>query len=255
MKNIKNEGDWGPGLEGSWSAQRRNAGKGRKIQGRLQHFWGALLILSLLVLLSVSLQACGSRPGAESNTDSRGGERRSAGQKGPEVPVSTDGENAPEDAVSKTKGGIPGAPVGERGEEEDKNPETPADAEDEKVRKNQIETEDEKSQEASTGAEGKKSLEDPIEAEDEKSREASTDVEGEKSMEDPIETKDEKNPEAPADAEGEESGEETANTEDAEDADAPVVALTFDDGPFTRVTNRIIDVLLEYDAGATFFVV
>lgn len=40
-----------------------------------------------------------------------------------------------------------------------------------------------------------------------------------------------------------------------EDADAPVIAITFDDGPYTPVTNRIVDVLLEYDAGATFFVV
>ncbi len=49
-------------------------------------------------------------------------------------------------------------------------------------------------------------------------------------------------------------GKETGNG-DAEDADAPVVALTFDDGPFTKVTNRIVDVLLAHDAGATFFVV
>lgn len=39
------------------------------------------------------------------------------------------------------------------------------------------------------------------------------------------------------------------------DEDTPVIALTFDDGPFTPVTNRIVDVLLEYNAGATFFVV
>ncbi len=39
------------------------------------------------------------------------------------------------------------------------------------------------------------------------------------------------------------------------DKDVPVIAMTFDDGPFTKVTNRIVDVLLEYDAGATFFVV
>ncbi len=49
--------------------------------------------------------------------------------------------------------------------------------------------------------------------------------------------------------EGEGEGEEEP------DADTPVVALTFDDGPFTKVTNRIMDVLLEYEAGATFFVV
>lgn len=40
-----------------------------------------------------------------------------------------------------------------------------------------------------------------------------------------------------------------------EDADAPTIAITFDDGPYTAVTNRILDVLLEYGAGATFFVV
>lgn len=39
------------------------------------------------------------------------------------------------------------------------------------------------------------------------------------------------------------------------DVDAPAIAITFDDGPFTAVTNRIVDVLLKYDAGATFFVV
>lgn len=55
------------------------------------------------------------------------------------------------------------------------------------------------------------------------------------------------NPEVVPSDEGE-GGEEPA-------ADTPVVALTFDDGPFTKVTNRIIDVLLEYEAGATFFVV
>ena len=61
------------------------------------------------------------------------------------------------------------------------------------------------------------------------------------------------------------SGQEDANLEvvpsdegegeEEPDADTPVVALTFDDGPFTKVTNRIMDVLLEYEAGATFFVV
>ena len=69
----------------------------------------------------------------------------------------------------------------------------------------------------------------------------------------------------PGDVNPEGSGQEDANLEvvpsdegegeEEPDADTPVVALTFDDGPFTKVTNRIMDVLLEYEAGATFFVV
>ncbi|MDE7327083.1 MAG: polysaccharide deacetylase family protein, partial [Lachnospiraceae bacterium] len=57
----------------------------------------------------------------------------------------------------------------------------------------------------------------------------------------------------PDDKAGEESGEEIGGMEP--DTDVPAIALTFDDGPFTSVTNRIVDVLLEYDASATFFVV
>lgn len=38
------------------------------------------------------------------------------------------------------------------------------------------------------------------------------------------------------------------------DPDKPVVALTFDDGPVTGVTNKILDVLEQYHARATFFV-
>ncbi len=57
----------------------------------------------------------------------------------------------------------------------------------------------------------------------------------------------------------EEAGKEDESLEetkkDEEIFDGPAIALTFDDGPFTVVTNRILDVLLEYDAGATFFVV
>lgn len=48
---------------------------------------------------------------------------------------------------------------------------------------------------------------------------------------------------------------QAAVAEDEEIEDGPVIALTFDDGPFTKVTNRILDVLLEYDANATFFIV
>lgn len=50
----------------------------------------------------------------------------------------------------------------------------------------------------------------------------------------------------------EETGEEN---KEEEIYDGPAIALTFDDGPFTSVTSRILDVLLEYNAGATFFVV
>jgi peptidoglycan/xylan/chitin deacetylase (PgdA/CDA1 family) len=38
------------------------------------------------------------------------------------------------------------------------------------------------------------------------------------------------------------------------DPDKPMVALTFDDGPVTGVTNKILDVLEQYHARATFFV-
>lgn len=39
------------------------------------------------------------------------------------------------------------------------------------------------------------------------------------------------------------------------DADKPMVALTFDDGPYGKVTNRIVKTLKKHDARATFFVV
>ena len=39
------------------------------------------------------------------------------------------------------------------------------------------------------------------------------------------------------------------------DPDKPLVALTFDDGPYDRVTNRIVRVLAKNDSRATFFVV
>lgn len=57
--------------------------------------------------------------------------------------------------------------------------------------------------------------------------------------------------------EAEDGPAEDGDVQEEEDADtdAPVIAMTFDDGPYTKVTNRIVDVLLEYGAGATFFVV
>lgn len=39
------------------------------------------------------------------------------------------------------------------------------------------------------------------------------------------------------------------------DPSVPMVALTYDDGPYSPVTNRILDTLEKYDAKATFFVV
>ena len=39
------------------------------------------------------------------------------------------------------------------------------------------------------------------------------------------------------------------------DITKPMVALTFDDGPYTRTTNSILDTLEEHDVVATFFVV
>lgn len=42
---------------------------------------------------------------------------------------------------------------------------------------------------------------------------------------------------------------------DTLDASKPMIALTFDDGPTTTVTNRILDVLEQYHAKATFFVI
>lgn len=39
------------------------------------------------------------------------------------------------------------------------------------------------------------------------------------------------------------------------DPQKPVVALTYDDGPYTSATNRILDTLEKYDSRATFFVV
>lgn len=48
---------------------------------------------------------------------------------------------------------------------------------------------------------------------------------------------------------------EAENPDKEGDADQPMIALTFDDGPYTSVTNRILDVLEEYEVKATFFVV
>ena len=42
---------------------------------------------------------------------------------------------------------------------------------------------------------------------------------------------------------------------DSLDPDKPMVALTFDDGPYTPVTSKILKILKKYDARATFFVV
>lgn len=42
---------------------------------------------------------------------------------------------------------------------------------------------------------------------------------------------------------------------DGLDSSKPMVALTFDDGPYTPVTSKILKVLKKYDACATFFVV
>ena len=39
------------------------------------------------------------------------------------------------------------------------------------------------------------------------------------------------------------------------DPSKPMIALTFDDGPTTKVTNRILDTLKKYDSRATFYVV
>lgn len=39
------------------------------------------------------------------------------------------------------------------------------------------------------------------------------------------------------------------------DADKPMVALTFDDGPYDKVTDRLVKILAENDSRATFFVV
>ena len=39
------------------------------------------------------------------------------------------------------------------------------------------------------------------------------------------------------------------------DKDKPMVALTFDDGPYGKVTNRIVKTLKKHDSRATFFVV
>ena len=39
------------------------------------------------------------------------------------------------------------------------------------------------------------------------------------------------------------------------DKDKPMIALSFDDGPYTPVTSKILKVLKKYDSRATFFVV
>lgn len=52
--------------------------------------------------------------------------------------------------------------------------------------------------------------------------------------------------------------EETEEREDVRknlNPDKPMVALTFDDGPYDKVTNRIVKTLAKYEARATFFVV
>lgn len=42
---------------------------------------------------------------------------------------------------------------------------------------------------------------------------------------------------------------------DTIDPNKPMVALTFDDGPYSKVTDRLLDLLDQYNAKATFFVV
>ena len=39
------------------------------------------------------------------------------------------------------------------------------------------------------------------------------------------------------------------------DKDKPMIALSFDDGPYTPVTSKILKVLKKYDSRSTFFVV
>lgn len=39
------------------------------------------------------------------------------------------------------------------------------------------------------------------------------------------------------------------------DPDRPMIALTFDDGPMAGITDEIVDILAQYDARATFFII
>ena len=67
--------------------------------------------------------------------------------------------------------------------------------------------------------------------------------------------------EAVTEEEKQEDGDKTGSAREFEkirtnlDPDRPMVALTFDDGPYDAVTDRIVKVLAENDSRATFFVV
>ena len=63
------------------------------------------------------------------------------------------------------------------------------------------------------------------------------------------------NSELPFGADGTAEAEEPVETETELPTEKKLVALTFDDGPYTKVTNRILDVLEANGARATFFVV
>ncbi len=58
-----------------------------------------------------------------------------------------------------------------------------------------------------------------------------------------------------ASAEGEPAETEETSSERVIDPSKPMVALTFDDGPFAAVGNRIMDCLAQYGGKATFYVV
>lgn len=47
----------------------------------------------------------------------------------------------------------------------------------------------------------------------------------------------------------------SASAADAEESEPKLIALTFDDGPNTTTTNQVLDILEEYDAKASFFLI
>lgn len=233
----------------------KNGEKGRKSLHLRQIFWGVLTVFSLFVMLVAIRLAVGKKTGNELFTagghpyESATLDSFLAG--GKEMVLfakeSNDGALKPDNAENKDDGTGAKPEGAEPGitEPGDKEPEgsgqgitEPEDKESEGSGQGITEPEDKEPEGSGQG------ITEPGDKEPENSG-LGTAEPGDKESEGS--EQEDANPEVVPSDEGE-GGEEPA-------ADTPVVALTFDDGPFTKVTNRIIDVLLEYEAGATFFVV
>lgn len=243
----------------------KNGEKGRKSLHLRQIFWGVLTVFSLFVMLVAIKLAVGKKTGNELFTagghlyESATLDSFLAG--GKEMVLfakeSNDGALKSDNAENKDDG------TGAKPEGAEPGITEPGDKEPEGSGQGITESEDKEPQGSEQG------VTEPGDKEPEGSGQGTTEPENKEPEASKPGDKESENSELgtaePGDKESEGSGQEDANPEvvpsdegEGEEepaADTQVVALTFDDGPFTKVTNRIIDVLLEYEAGATFFVV